>query len=233
MADLNTRSKLPSTPETPSPSKNVQFMTGPTIKKRINDLIIDLHGCIQKWETLNQSSFQSLNSLVNLQTQIKSSEEEYERDSSMIQEECWRAFKVKLIHLRESLIQDHLGDMKVFEAIYTKMKKSLLNLGALSYMNFPSSIAQLTDHLGDRKDTKTVIYNNWTCEDFYYSARSIINEYTKDWLLKQDLSIYFLSQENKEATQSTLNISLWLHQPYVDDSCNLILESMLLEAGIK
>ncbi len=219
--------KLPSTPNTPSPKKSVHVLTDPTIKKRINDLIIDLHGCVQKWETLNQSSFQSVNSLVNLIAQIKSSEEEYERDSSVIEPECWRKFKVKLINLRESLIHDHTEDMKKFEVIYAKMKKTSSNLEALRYMTHNTIPNR------DMEEPRTVIYNTWTAEDFYYSARSILNSYTKEWLLKQKISEHFLSVETSEASQSTFYVSVWLHQPYIDDSCNTSLESMLVEAGIK
>ncbi len=215
--------KLQLTPKTPSPQKNLKPAIDPTIRKRIHDLIIDLHGCVQKWEKINQSSFQSLTSLVNLLTQIKSCEEEYDEDRTLVTSECWRRFRVKLLNLRESLINDHVEDMKKLEAVYIKMKKASENLKALSYMNLSS----------DKLLNKDAIFNTWSSEDFYLSARSLLNCYTKEWLFKQEISNHYLDRTKVEGSQRTLLVSMWLHQPYIGDSCHALLESMLLESGIR
>ena len=227
---MEDRTKLSRTPRQSSPTKNVDIIADVSVKKRICDIIIDLHECIQNWEIVNQSSFQTINTLVNLSAQKQSSEEEYERDSSSVSLECWKRYKSKLINIREGLISDHVNNMKRIKSLYLKVKKTVNNLEAIYHMkSSPCPGHDLDGAEGDK-----AVFNTWTSEDFYRSARSIFNCYTKEWLLKQQMSEHFLGIEPKtEASQTALFVSMWLHQPYIDDSCSSALESMLLESGIK
>lgn len=219
----------PKTPKTPSPRKNINPVADPSIKKRTKDLIIDLHEYIQLWETLNQKSFQGLNSLTNIWTQLKSSEEEYERDKTVVEPDCWKRYKMKILKLRESLIDDHQQDIKQFEGLYLKMKKIIGNLEAISFMGLMSF-----EERTDGKKDGHALFNTWTAQNFHQSARSIFNSFTKEWLFKQGLSGRFLSIDSKtEMSQFTLLVSMWLQQPYIEDNVDMELQKMLIESGIK
>ena len=218
----------PKTPKTPSPRKNINPVADPSIKKRTKDLIIDLHESVQLWENLNQKSFQGLNSLTNIWTQLKSSEEEYERDKTIVEPDCWRRYKIKMLKLRESLIDDHQRHVKQFEELFLKMKKIIGNLEAISLMEL------VTFEGREHKMNAHALFNTWTAKHFYQSSRSIFNSFTKEWLFKQDLSGRFLSIDSKtEMSRFTLFVSMWLQQPYIEENVDMELQKMLIEIDIK
>ena len=220
--DENTAKALsPKIVESQSPSKSGRVSLDPAMKKRTQDLIIDLHGVIQKWELLNQKSFQTLNSLVTSRTQLESSKEAYKADASIVSKECWVKYKVKIMKLRESLIQDHKDNVMAMEVLYRKIDKIVVNLGAINLM-------------ASEQENPTIMFSTWSVKDFYRGARAIFNCYTKEWLFKQEISNYFLGNDSKEeASKDACFLSMWLQQPYLDDGNEYQLELMLNECGMK
>ena len=62
-------------------------------------------------------------------------------------------------------------------------------------------------------------------------SEKLLSMYSKELVLKEKLIPEFIRTEDRETLM--LYISLWLHEPYLEDSHKLLLESMLIEAELK
>ena len=216
--------------KSPSPVKPNKSSIDPSIKKKTADLVIDLHGFVQKWETLNQASFQTLTSLASTFAHLQSSEVECKTEGLLISSECWKNYKVKLIKLHESLMKDHSDHMEKFNEIHSKMENIVTNLEAIDLLN--------DNNASDNSSlliTESILFWTWTANDFYKVSRSILNCYTKEWLLKQELSKALTKRDstNNDSSNSSLYISMWLQQPYLTEEAELKLENLLIECGLK
>ena len=136
---------------------------------------------------------------------------------------------MKMLRLRESVIDDHQQHMKQFEELYLKKKKIVGNLEAISLMELVTF-----EEREESKANEHALFNTWTAKDFYQSARSMLNSYTKEWLFKHDLSERFLGiRSETDMSKFTLFVSMWLQQPYIEDNVDMELQKMLIESGIK
>ena len=229
-----------SNPSKPAPSKSSPSKKGSrsaltpqrassahedSVKRRVKDVCIDIHEFIQKWEETNNSGFQAVNSLASLHSQFKSySEGNLDDNAGVAPPECFRKCRVKILTLRESLFSDLNNSMEKFGKLHDKLRQLVENLQAVYFIELS------TDTEKDSKETP--LFGTWTSEMFYRSARKILNMYSKEWLVKQYLSKNFFNPK-VDASKLNISVQLWLHQPYLDQSVNTTLESMLLEAGVK
>lgn len=211
-----------------SPVKQSRAPIDPSIKKKTNDLVVDLHGIVQKWESLNQASFQTLNSLVSTCNQLQSSDEEVNFGKmTMISSECLRNYKVKLLKLRESLLKDQQSHMEQFEKLHSKMEAIIFNLEAIDLLSMVN-----TENTDINRDN--VLFKFWNAHDFFLASRFILNCYTKEWMLKQELCDTLTKDcSQADPSSSSLFVSMWLQQPYLQEEAELKLETMILECGLK
>lgn len=216
--------------KSPSPVKSAKSFFDPSIRKKVINLVIDLHGIVQKWEALNQTSFQALNSLTSTYTQLQALEEEENGGKIQISSDCWRNYKAKLLQLRESLIKDHKEQMKQFKEFYSKAENIVNNLEAIALLNKVSNETEDFPLDGDN-----VMFSSWSAHDIHVAARFIFNCYTKEFLFKQEMSsVIALEDSSKlDASSSSLVLSIWLQQPFLVEEADLKLENMLIECGLK
>ena len=209
-----------------SPSKSESIAFTLSIKKKVRGLVVDLHGIIQQWKNLGQKSFQTLTSLDSTCAQLHSSSEQC-KSGQPSATECWRNYKVALLKLRESLLDDHSEQMKQMSELYINMENIISNLEAMDLMN-----SVIAGDLTSSRNTADALFSSWTAGDFYRISRSIVNCYTKDWLLKQELSNSLTNSDVVNA-KSSLYLSIWLQQPYLCEEAEFSMEGMLLECGLK
>ena len=209
-----------------SPSKAERIAFIQSIKKKVRDLVVDLHDIVQQWKNLGQKSFQTLTSLDSTCAQLHSSSEQC-KSGQPIASECWRNYKVALLKLRESLLEDHSEQMKQMSKLYIKMENIISNLEAIDLMN-SVNVGDFTS----TRNTADALFSSWTVGDLYKISRSIVNCYTKDWLLKQELSNSLTNSDIVDVKSSML-LSIWLQQPYLCEEAEFSMEGMLLECGLK
>lgn len=75
------------------------------------------------------------------------------------------------------------------------------------------------------------IFSTWTIEEFCDASKRLLDLYTKELSLKQRLVMEFTHCKNRD--ELMVYLSLWLHEPLLDDDNEVLLESMLIEAGLR
>lgn len=225
--------KTPRTPKTPVDS---------TIKRRISDILVNLHKCVQIWERDNQSSFNTANTLVNLYSQWNTVQES-DSLNNLITSDCKEKYKLKMLLTREDLLKQLKTHKEKLTNLISKMNGFKDNIRAIFYLGIVSkdvdtSISSEANTSQEEFDYVPIVFNTWTVEMFLHTIEKMLSSYTKEYIVKMKfykLFFDFRVNKSKEGDTSKLTncISIWLHQPYIDDKCKFYLDSMLVEAELK
>lgn len=234
------KKKIIQTPQTPqTPTVDV------TVRRRVSDILVTLHKCIQSWETNNTASFNTANTLCNLYSQWNNVKDA--SDVPEINDICKRHYYVKLASTREDLLKQLKKQHEKLKTLIKKMTSLGDNLKALYYLGLVSADNTYNDSRDTSDSNKSTemlektdlaIFASWTTGQFYRKTRIVLNMYTKEYFLKCSLYNRFFQYRvedlNEEGT-SVLNqcINVWLHQPYIEERCTFLLDSMLVEAELK
>lgn len=196
-------------------------------KRRLSDILVTLHKYIQDWQLYNQQSFETANTLSSLYNQWKSFNES--NNNSDILEICKINMDSKLYFTREDLISQLKKHKEKLNRLYLKMSDLIQNIKAIFFLT-----------LNEDKNSSSQIFNSWSCSEFYAKSRLLLNMYSKEYMVKimlyNELLKYKLEDDEGGDGAALLNknISVWLHQPYIDNNtCKLLLDSMLMEAELK
>ena len=227
--------RTPHTPHTPGTPTVDQ-----SIRRRVSDICVYFHKCVQTWEIDNQASFNTANTLCNLYSQWNDVTES--NDVEEINEIVKRKYRVKLISTREDLIKQLIEHRQKLKKLIDKMTGFVCNLKAIYYLGLVSdnnneSFSDDGENTSVR-NLEPVIFTSWPAEKFHYTAKIILNMYSKEFLLKESFYERFLQYRVHEKTDEGTNglsqcISVWLHQPFIDTNCKFLLDSMLVEAELK
>ena len=223
----NSKTKLASSGETP-----IRQVVDPGITRRVSDICVDLHKYIQQWHALNQSSFQTINTLNNLTDQIRAGESS--NDITDISDECRRKYILKLVENKDDILRQLLKKMENFKELIHKISKLVQNFKAIYFLDLAANSSS------PETTVDVALFRTWKSEMFYQKARKLGDMFTKEFLLKEQLAgkIVNKASQNEQSAQeegdsSSLNVSLWLQQPYIETHASFILDSMLFEAGLK
>ncbi|XP_029453835.1 cyclin-dependent kinase 2-interacting protein isoform X1 [Rhinatrema bivittatum] len=210
--------------------------------RKIKDNAADWHNLILKWDSLNDSGFNIANKIVNMKmnSQFRNGKLEIECDSSTAQ-------SGSICSDNEELQQGCTELLHTLE----KMEKIQMKMEKLS--STVKGICDLETYLHGSVH-KTILFHTWpvtyfspllpiprrifscvnSCPFYPTQLRDEISlkmseMYRQEWLLKETIV-----QELAHSTDQDLMmvyLSAWLHQPYLEDSIRVLLESMLLETG--
>ena len=228
--DLKVQSKLSFLRTPDSPQKQ---LVDSAVKRRVSDICVSFHKYIQQWESDNQLSFNTANTLCNLYSQWNIVEDEEDKLKELT-ESVQRKYYLKLALQREDLLKQ-LKDQRLKMKVNIEKLSSLVdNLKVIYYM----SAASTTNLQDSGFENMPVIFSTWTPEMFYRNTKLILNMYTKEYLLKECLYDHFFAfrvKKNESAKTGILTqcISVWLHQPYIEPKSKFLLDSMLIEAELK
>ena len=230
---LSETTPSPRTPRTPVDS---------TIKRRISDILVNLHKCVQIWEKDNQSSFNTANTLVNLYAQWNTVQES-DSLNDLITSDCKEKYRLKLLLMREDLLKQLKTHKDKLTNLISKMNGFKDNIRAIFYLGLVSkdpdtSISSEANTSQEEFDYEPIVFNTWTVEMFLHTIEKMLSSYTKEYIVKMKFyKLFFdfrVSKSNESDTSKLTNcISIWLHQPYIDDKCKFYLDSMLVEAELK
>ncbi|XP_075388188.1 cyclin-dependent kinase 2-interacting protein isoform X2 [Tenrec ecaudatus] len=73
------------------------------------------------------------------------------------------------------------------------------------------------------------LFHTWPTAHFYTVSRQLCDMYGKELLLKRTIVEELAHSADRDLALSYL--SMWLHEPYVERTSQLLLEGMLLETG--
>ncbi|XP_029453843.1 cyclin-dependent kinase 2-interacting protein isoform X2 [Rhinatrema bivittatum] len=185
--------------------------------RKIKDNAADWHNLILKWDSLNDSGFNIANKIVNMKmnSQFRNGKLEIECDSSTAQ-------SGSICSDNEELQQGCTELLHTLE----KMEKIQMKMEKLS--STVKGICDLETYLHGSVH-KTILFHTWPVTYFYEISLKMSEMYRQEWLLKETIV-----QELAHSTDQDLMmvyLSAWLHQPYLEDSIRVLLESMLLETG--
>ncbi|XP_066280531.1 cyclin-dependent kinase 2-interacting protein-like [Branchiostoma lanceolatum] len=205
-----------------SPSVNYAKLS-PTAKK-VRDVAADWHNLIQRWEVLNTSGASVTNKIVNCKlTNIESSdaaEMTVEQTSAVSAAGTGEAADGMSKEL-EVCCNQLTDTYKAMAKLWEKMEKLTSNL---------KGQWELQQYQSDQDDSETsILFQTWPIQHFYEVSAELSEMYHKELKLKQAISENIAHLSDRHTMMFLA--SSWLHQPYMGNRRDILLESMLVETG--
>lgn len=176
-------------------------------ERQIKDGCADIYNAVQKWSKINREGTDVITEMANIRIifLLQSSEDNAERpdNSSDLQ---------KL----ESLCDD-------LHSCVQKLKKLVLKMKAVA--NKFNGVQNLSQY----KNDCDVMFQTWLTKDFASAAEEISVMYLKECELKQVIYENVCHAVSRDSVM--FYTSAWVHQPYIEERAELLLQSMLTETG--
>lgn len=189
----------------PKSSNKTANLTGN--ERQIKDGCADIYNAVQKWSKINREGTDVITEMANIRIifLLQSSEDNAERpdNSSDLQ---------KL----ESLCDD-------LHSCVQKLKKLVLKMKAVA--NKFNGVQNLSQY----KNDCDVMFQTWLTKDFASAAEEISVMYLKECELKQVIYENVCHAVSRDSVM--FYTSAWVHQPYIEERAELLLQSMLTETG--
>lgn len=189
----------------PKSSNKTANLTGN--ERQIKDGCADIYNAVQKWSKINREGTDVITDMANISINflLQSNEDYAERpdNSSDLQ---------KL----ESLCED-------LHSCVQKLKKLVLKMKAVA--NKFNGVQNLSQY----KNDCDVMFQTWLTKDFASAAEEISVMYLKECELKQVIYENVCHAVSRDSVM--FYTSAWVHQPYVEERAELLLQSMLTETG--
>lgn len=176
-------------------------------ERQIKDGCADIYNAVQKWSKINREGTDVITEMANIRISflLQSNEDYAERpdNSSDLQ---------KL----ESLCED-------LHSCVQKLKKLVLKMKAVA--NKFNGVQNLSQY----KNDCDVMFQTWLTKDFASAAEEISVMYLKECELKQVIYENVCHAVSRDSVM--FYTSAWVHQPYIEERAELLLQSMLTETG--
>lgn len=189
----------------PKSSNKTANLTGN--ERQIKDGCADIYNAVQKWSKINREGTDVITEMANIRISflLQSNEDYAERpdNSSDLQ---------KL----ESLCED-------LHSCVQKLKKLVLKMKAVA--NKFNGVQNLSQY----KNDCDVMFQTWLTKDFASAAKEISVMYLKECELKQVIYENVCHAVSRDSVM--FYTSAWVHQPYIEERAELLLQSMLTETG--
>lgn len=176
-------------------------------ERQVKDGCADIYNAVQKWSKINREGTDVITEMANIRISflLQSNEDYAERpdNSSDLQ---------KL----ESLCED-------LHSCVQKLKKLVLKMKAVA--NKFNGVQNLSQY----KNDCDVMFQTWLTKDFASAAEEISVMYLKECELKQVIYENVCHAVSRDSIM--FYTSAWVHQPYIEERAELLLQSMLTETG--
>lgn len=176
-------------------------------ERQVKDGCADIYNAVQKWSKINREGTDVITEMANIRISflLQCSEDYAERpdNSSDLQ---------KL----ESLCED-------LHSCVQKLKKLVLKMKAVA--NKFNGVQNLSQY----KNDCDVMFQTWLTKDFASAAEEISVMYLKECELKQVIYENVCHAVSRDSVM--FYTSAWVHQPYIEERAELLLQSMLTETG--
>ncbi|KAK2561836.1 Cyclin-dependent kinase 2-interacting protein [Acropora cervicornis] len=193
-----------------SPSKNLS-----DVARRVRECCASWHENVNKWSKLNELGTSVANKLVNLQLQKQYTVGNENTLTVEVEQDMTFQLQEEISESSEELSK-----------IYSSLADVLKRMEAL-VQNFIAIKKLVALKTNDRE----VIFSTWTIEQFCDTCETLFHSFNNELSLKEKLMSEFKHCKNRD--QLMVYLSLWLHEPLLDDDYEVLLESMLLEAELR
>lgn len=191
--------------DSPKSTNKTANLTGN--ERQVKDGCADIYNAVQKWSKINREGTDVITEMANIRISflLQSNEDYAERpdNSSDLQ---------KL----ESLCED-------LHSCVQKLKKLVLKMKAVA--NKFNGVQNLSQY----KNDCDVMFQTWLTKDFASAAEEISVMYLKECELKQVIYENVCHAVSRDSVM--FYTSAWVHQPYIEERAELLLQSMLTETG--
>ncbi|XP_071832816.1 cyclin-dependent kinase 2-interacting protein-like isoform X2 [Apostichopus japonicus] len=187
----------------------------------IKDHCADWNNFMERWDELNDKGFQLANKIINLklhqEKQVQSTEALLAHDSGAESE------KTK----DEICYPEGLEDLcNKFADVYTSLKHLAEKMHNIT-VHF-EGVRRLEYHTSIDEDPEP-LFDTWTVDRFCEISEELEGMYSQEIKLKESIVQDIAHQMSRDVLMTY--ISLWHHQPYLEERNHLMLKSMLLETG--
>ncbi|XP_060078939.1 cyclin-dependent kinase 2-interacting protein-like [Ylistrum balloti] len=185
--------------------------------RKVKDTVADLHNLCQKWLKFNNEGSAAINEIANVKLQAIFKEEESKRN-----EDGEALTKTEMPEVLEDHCTKVLG-------IVDKMRKLVDKMEAMA--GILHGVADLERHKVQctLSDSGPILFQTWKVEDYGEATLKMLESYRNELKLKELLSENVCHVKDRDTMM--FYTAAWVHQPYIDNSCTLLLESMLTETG--
>ncbi|XP_038603250.1 cyclin-dependent kinase 2-interacting protein [Tachyglossus aculeatus] len=187
--------------------------------RKIKDNAADWHNLITKWETLNDAGFAVANKIVNTRISELTKDPEMELEGSSeisSSDQTHPEYNKEL----DSLCKELHGALESMAKIQAKMEK---------LTSTTKGICDLETFHREVEKCPIPLFHTWPTTYFYEVSLKLSEMYRKELLLKRTVVEAIAHTRARDLMMTYL--SIWLHQPYLDESGKVHLESMLYETG--
>ncbi|XP_078589943.1 cyclin-dependent kinase 2-interacting protein-like [Branchiostoma floridae x Branchiostoma japonicum] len=218
--------KSDSSSPSPVKSPSVNYAKLSPMAKKVRDVAADWHNLIQRWEVLNASGASVSNKIVNCKlANIES------QDAAVVTVEQTSAGSTAgageaadadgMSKELEGFCNQLTDTYNAMAKLLEKMKKLTSNLkGQWELQQYQSN---------KDEGESSILFQTWPIQHFYEVSVELSEMYSRELKLKQGISENIAHRSDRHTMMFLA--SSWLHQPYIDNRSELLLESMLVETG--
>ncbi|ESO83523.1 hypothetical protein LOTGIDRAFT_204781, partial [Lottia gigantea] len=174
--------------------------------RKLKDGAADVHNAILTWKQLNIQGTSLFNQIANIKLE-KVFDESKESDD----------LPASLEPLCEQLL-----------LLYQTMKKAVMKIKKIIIMI--NGIIDLSDYQHGESHSE-IFFKTWTLHDFVECISELHGMYQEELKLKKCLIENVAHASNRKMLM--FYSASWIHQPYITSKAELLLDSLLLETGLK
>ncbi|XP_022333595.2 cyclin-dependent kinase 2-interacting protein-like isoform X2 [Crassostrea virginica] len=176
-------------------------------ERQIKDGCADIYNAIQKWTKTNREGTETITDMANIRISLllESGEENVEKPDSSSE-----------LQKLESLCEE-------LATCVQKLKKLVLKMKTVE------SKFHGVNNLSQYRNDSDVVFQTWSAKDFASAAEEITAMYQKEWKLKHSIYENICHAISRDSVM--FYTSAWVHQPYIQERAELLLQSMLNETG--
>ncbi|KAK6180945.1 hypothetical protein SNE40_008906 [Patella caerulea] len=178
--------------------------------RKLKDGAADVHNLILTWKGLNIDGTNLFNQIANIKL-----EKVFQVDGETEEEKC--NLPSNLEPLCEQLLKLHKD-----------MKKVVVKLVRISEMI--KGIIELSDYQHGETGTE-VFFKTWNLHDFSQTVSEICEMFEKELKLKKCLIENIAHSDTRKLLM--FYSAAWIHQPYISTQLDFLVDSLLLETGLK
>ncbi|XP_046545122.1 cyclin-dependent kinase 2-interacting protein-like [Haliotis rubra] len=177
------------------------------ILRKVKDTAADVHNQILKWKKLNTEGSNIISEIANTKIEKVFNVEGEEFDENQL--------PASLESLCDRLTSVYHNMEKIVGKLH-QMRAALCGVQALS------------QHKGGEDD---ILFHTWNVQDFVITMDQLIEMYLSELKLKKSIAENVAHAENRQTMM--FYSAAWIHQPYVEDSAQMLVESLITETGHK
>ncbi|XP_075388187.1 cyclin-dependent kinase 2-interacting protein isoform X1 [Tenrec ecaudatus] len=187
--------------------------------RKLKDNAADWHNLILKWESLSGAGFTTASSIANLKMSSLSKDKIELENSSLPSDTNGQTYPDYNQEL-ETLCEQLQATLDGLTKVQVKMEK---------LASTTKGICDLENYHHGEEGQPPPLFHTWPTAHFYTVSRQLCDMYGKELLLKRTIVEELAHSADRDLALSYL--SMWLHEPYVERTSQLLLEGMLLETG--